>query len=146
MFESLASEVIAAIAGGTIVAIYHNFLYPLFIEKTQEDTTLEPFYSGVLTWAESGEQEISLNLKKLGHKVTGAIFFKGKEYKIVGRYNKEILTFMFFSKERSITSQGAGTFQRRREGKNLKGYLTYRHIQSGAEFIDAIPCDFEAKS
>ncbi|AKV07934.1 hypothetical protein B723_16530 [Pseudomonas fluorescens NCIMB 11764] len=146
MFESLASEVIAAIVGGIFVAIYKDFLYPLFIEKTQEDTKLEPFYSGVLTWAESGEQEISLNLKKLGHKVTGAIFFKGKEYKIVGRYNKEFLTFTFFSEEKSVTSQGAGTFLRRLEGKNLEGYLTYRHFRSGSEIIDAIACDFKAKS
>lgn len=124
MFESLATEVIAAIVGGIFVVIYKEFLYPLFIEKTQENTKLEPFNSGVLTWAESGEQDISLNLKKLGHKVTGAMFFKGEEYQIIGRYNKEFLTFTFFSKEKSISSQGAGTFLRRHEGKKLEGYLT----------------------
>jgi hypothetical protein len=144
-FFALAKVAMSGAAGAVALQLWKKLVKPAFEQYFQEPLKLHREWSGTIHWTEPGDHDIYMNIKKVGFSVSGTLLFtsgkyKGRKYKLTGRFAHLTLTFTYEPVNREQISQGSGTFLLREETDQLIGYIAY-HARTD-NVIETVPCRF----
>jgi hypothetical protein len=107
-----------------------SFIVPFFIEKFGEPVKLDKVWYAKLDFGTGNQQEIKMDIKKMGYKINGELEFiagknKGKKYFLKGRFQSLILTFHYYPQDKKSISQGAATLKSLNDVGLLEGHFAY---------------------
>lgn len=146
---ALTKIAVSGAAGALALQAWKTVIKPAIEQQFQEPLVLRREWQGTIHWADPGDHDIQMSIKKVGFSVSGTLLFtsgkyRGRKYILAGRFSHLTLTFTYHPVNRTQVSQGSGTFLLREEADQLIGYFAYH--AKGGNVIETVPCIFKALS